>query len=185
MKKKFLVFKETVVLRWWESKTWKFGFIVQVVELPPWKIRKADVSSVSLFVRANDEGLTLKTSAFQIFHGVNSCPLYQCKWKNTRLIKQWKEFVLFYPIFLKTPPFFISVIRLFYQFCFFSFAFKNYCCSVPSPGSSASFLLRSVLAFTFGPLSNHLIKANFHYSCLTMSSCAKRQTFCEFRKFKM
>lgn len=98
---------------------------------------------------------------------------------------EWKEFVLLYPIFLKTPPFFISVIRLFYQFCFFSFPFKNYCCSVPSPGSSASFLLRSVLAFTFGPLSNHLIKANFHDSCLTMSSCAKRQTSCEFRKFKM
>ena len=42
----------------WKGETWKFGFIIRidkaspnvfmVVELPPWKIWKADVSSVSL-----------------------------------------------------------------------------------------------------------------------------------------
>ena len=42
----FLVSKETVVLRWWESET-KIWF-------------------------CSDEGLTLETSAFQIFHGGNS-----------------------------------------------------------------------------------------------------------------
>ena len=42
------------------------------VELPPWKIWKADVSSVNPFVGANDEGLTFEASTFQIFHAGNS-----------------------------------------------------------------------------------------------------------------
>jgi len=42
----FLVSKETVVLRLWERSKQKFGFIRRV-ELPPWGIWKADVSSVS------------------------------------------------------------------------------------------------------------------------------------------
>ena len=44
------------------------------VELPPWKIWKADVSSgsPSLFAIRSDEGLTPETLAFQIFHGGNS-----------------------------------------------------------------------------------------------------------------
>ena len=41
---------QTLVLRRWESETWKFGFIKRIdikVELPPLKIWKADVSSGS------------------------------------------------------------------------------------------------------------------------------------------
>ena len=39
------------------------------VELPPWKIWKANVSNIS---PSSEEGLMLETSAFQIFHGGNS-----------------------------------------------------------------------------------------------------------------
>ena len=52
---KFLVSKETVVLRRWERSKQKFGFIKRVCP-------SSDRS---------DEGLTLETSAFQIFHGGN------------------------------------------------------------------------------------------------------------------
>ena len=50
-KKKILVSKETVVLRWWELET-EIDFIKRVDK-----------------GRSSDEGLTLETSAFQIFHG--------------------------------------------------------------------------------------------------------------------
>ena len=42
------------------------------VELPPWKICKADFSSVSPSSIRSDEELTLEMSAFQIFHRGNS-----------------------------------------------------------------------------------------------------------------
>ena len=52
---KFLVSKETVVLRRWGRSKQKFGFIKRV--------DKGEIHS--------DEGLRLETSAFQIFHGGN------------------------------------------------------------------------------------------------------------------
>ena len=48
-----------------QDKNWVLSNELIKVELPPWKIWKADV------IRS-DEGLTLETSAFQIFHGGNS-----------------------------------------------------------------------------------------------------------------
>ena len=49
---KFLVSNETVMLWWGESETWKlkFGFIKELIkiELPLWKIWKADVLSLSI-----------------------------------------------------------------------------------------------------------------------------------------
>ena len=64
----FLVSKETVVLRRWESerKIWFYQASSKKVELPPWKIEKADVSSVSPSSQRifSDKGLTLKTLAF-------------------------------------------------------------------------------------------------------------------------
>ena len=47
-----------------------------MVELPPWKIRNLTFRALALHQRerwrANDKGLMLKTSAFQIFHDGNS-----------------------------------------------------------------------------------------------------------------
>ena len=49
---KFLVSNETVMLWWGKSETWKlkFGFIKELIkiELPLWKIWKADVLSLSI-----------------------------------------------------------------------------------------------------------------------------------------
>ena len=53
MVNKFLVSKGTVVLRRWERSKQKFGFIKRVDK------------------ERQSEGLTLETSAFQIFHGGN------------------------------------------------------------------------------------------------------------------
>ena len=56
---------ETVVLRRWEGKTCKFGFIKRVYKGP--------ITTVKVFERLRQsEELTLEMSAFKIFHDGNS-----------------------------------------------------------------------------------------------------------------
>ena len=59
-----VVSKETVMPRRLRCETQKFGVKQVDQDFPREEINEADVSSVSpAFVRANDEGLTLETSA--------------------------------------------------------------------------------------------------------------------------
>ena len=64
-----LVSKETLVLgRWEKEKNLVLSKRLIKVELPPWKIWKADVSNAIL---RSDKGLKLETSDLQIFDGCN------------------------------------------------------------------------------------------------------------------
>ena len=71
---KILFSKQNVLLRRCESEAWKFGFIkgVDKDRITTMKDFESWLFEALPFVRANDQGLTLETLAFQIFLGGNS-----------------------------------------------------------------------------------------------------------------
>jgi len=87
---RFLISKETVVLRRWERSKQKFGCIKQVDK--DWTTTVEDLESRRLerqpFIRANNEGPTLGTSALQILHGGNST--YINRYRVTRRAQRKK-----------------------------------------------------------------------------------------------
>jgi len=64
----FLVSKETMVLRRWESKTFKCGFNIRVDRGRIITVKDFDRNP---FFIQSDDGLTLEMSAFQISHDGN------------------------------------------------------------------------------------------------------------------
>ena len=106
------------------------------------------VSGERVFVK----GTALKSQFISTVKYWQLPEITKCKWEKAKLIKQWKEDILFHPIFRKALPFSYEqrrclskywiklwiLLPLFYQ-PFSYFHLKNYSWSYPSRGSGASF----------------------------------------------